>query len=122
MEAATGDKAREALVAAWKQLLKDSDGRLTEAEMERMSLDEVSERVFGLSGTREGVRNARLDDMLRSKGSGSLPEEDFRKYVDLIKRRYVEVWRIISMDDTQYPYSFRSDEIRYYWIPEDLIP
>lgn len=109
---------REKLQEAWKVILKTYIGNLKEEDLKK-TLQEIQEMVWGLPGTNDFLEKVRLIEITDPR---VFPDHELRRYVNRINERAGELTRIFNMDATQFPYGFRSNEVPYYWIDEDLIP
>ncbi len=108
---------RENLASAWRAVLKSYLGN--EQETQKLSLQEINDKVFGLPGTNAFLANVRLVDIT---DPSRFPNKELRKYINDISLKCNQLRKIYDMPESDYKYAFRSNEQLYYWIDEDLIP
>ena len=108
---------RENLKNAWYELLRMHVGNLSRAELEALPMPEVQKKVFGIPSNNNLLKDLRLQDIT---DKAMLPDLKFRNYVNKIKNQYNQLKKIF--DEDRYEYSFKNNEVRYYWISEDFIP
>jgi hypothetical protein len=117
-ELARSTEERKDLKETWIAILKAYIGKLDEEEL-RMNLSQAQEKVFGLPGTNEFLRNVRIADIT---DPAVFPDSELRKYVNRITSMSTELRKIADMPETEFRYAFRSNDQTYFWIEEDLIP
>lgn len=114
--AVPGDR-RERLYDTWIELLKRHVGVKPESYFQELTLEEASSMVFGIplkSGMLQHIQLRYLFD------EAVFSDNALSRYVNQIDFKYRELERIANMRD--YPYSFISNDILYYWIHVDLLP
>lgn len=113
------DEQRYRMTEVWKQLLKEHLGEVDNAQMETLSLEEIHEKVFGLPSISNFLKDKTLRDI---QDRGAFPDDEFAEYVNRIKEKEREFFRIINEEEKDYKYCFRSNEQLYYWISQDMLP
>jgi len=108
---------RKHMYKTWKEILKIHIGDLSDHEMDKLGLNEIHEKVTGLPSSTDAIKNVKLKDIIDKR---VFPDNKFIKYVDNVKSKIKNIERILNEDN--YKFKFRSNEIPYYWISEDLIP
>lgn len=110
---------REDLKKAWLSILKAYLGDLDEKELMQMTVQRAQEMLFGLPGRSEFLRGIRIIDITdESRFTHDMAD----KYSKRLQDSAAQLRRIVDLPETQYKYSFRSNEQPYYWIDEDIIP
>jgi hypothetical protein len=109
---------RKDLKDAWIAILKTYVGKIDEQEL-RMDLAQAQEKVFGLPGTNEFLKNVRISDIT---DPAVFPDRQLRHYVNRITSMSAELRKIADMPETEFRFSFRSNDQTYFWIAEDMIP
>lgn len=107
---------REKMREAWLTLLRTHIGNVSEAEMDQWSMEEVTEKVFGLPTTspmggmalKDLVDEAVVDDFM------------LNDYIRDIYNKTKTLNRIFNQTD--YEYNFISNDITYFWIEQALLP
>jgi len=79
----------------------------------------INEMVFGLPGTSDFLKDVKLVDITDPL---RFPDRDLRRYVEGIQKKLGELRMITDTPEDKVHFVFRSNEITYYWIAEDLIP
>jgi type VI secretion system TssR-like protein len=115
-EAKSSANRRILLLDIWKELLRVHIGEASDEILESMTMEEATEKVFGLPGTSGLLKEVRLKDIVGE----SISEVDISRYCVMIDRRYDRLQKIFRME--RYPYSFSINDETYYWIPESLLP
>lgn len=113
---ATASKSREELQRVWITLLLEYLGG-AEGDFMNMSMYEINEKIFGLPGNSEFLNGVKLRDIT---DESVFSVKDFQKYTLKIGEKLVKLQGIYY--DTEYAYSFRSNDQRYFWIAEYLLP
>jgi hypothetical protein len=106
---------RKQLYETWRKILKLHLG--DKQDVNSYKLDKIHRIVIGLPSKMNSLRNVKLVDITNPRRFKS---KDFNNYVKLIKDKMTVLQKIIRNDN--YKYMFRSNEVRYYWISEDLLP
>jgi hypothetical protein len=117
LDAPTNEARRKKMQEAWVELLRAHVGNLATSELEEMTMEEISERVFGLPSTSELIKDVRLRDLADKR---KFPDETFNRYDQEMRAKKSKLERIFNQNN--YPYSFQSNDISYYWIEQDLLP
>ncbi len=119
-DAAAGEqnmqKRREEMKEVWIAILQEYVGGDRE-DFEGLDMYDINEQVFGLPGSTEFLQGIKLRDIT---DVSRFTEVSFAKYTARIRKKYNEILRIYTQDE--YEYSFRSNDLKYYWISEDLLP
>lgn len=122
---ASSDNDREEMVRTWKSILQSYMGASDEifqeyddhGKLDEMSFEKINEMVWGLPKTRPLLKNVRLGDI---RHPHLFSPEDFAEYKKLLESTLSKLREI--RNDPEYPFSFRTNEYRFYWIEEDIIP
>jgi len=117
LSSAKSGNRRQKLKDTWIEILKDHVGDVNEEELEDMTFEEIYEKIFGLPGTSELLKDTKLKYLTNR---GVVSDDEIERYSFRIDSKYDKLHSIFNEDN--YIYSFRSNEIVYYWLPEDLIP
>lgn len=112
----TASALREEMINAWKELLRQHIGELSEREMGEMSLEEITQKVFGVP-SRTPFMKVKLRDLA---DEGKVDDSELNRFLEGINRKIPELNRIFNRND--YAYSFLSNDVAYYWIEQDLLP
>jgi hypothetical protein len=91
-------------------------GNLTEEDL-NTSMDELSEKVYGIPSTTEMLKGTALKDLLNPR---KVTDNDLNLYEDAIGKKIRALRNIVHQKN--YKYSFESNNISYYWIEQDLLP
>ncbi len=111
----TSDR-REMLYDAWIGLLNQHIGIQSESYWAEVSLEEAASMVFGVPMRSTMLQQIQLKDI---HDRAIFPDDEFHRYVNQIEHKERRIREIINSD---YPYSFRSNDIMYYWIDVDILP
>jgi len=117
IDATTGFDQRSAMKDVWLDLLEKHVGdQMRKDEYENMTMEEINKRIFGLPGTSELLKNklAHLTDR------NIVSDKQFFAYTQEVRKKRQALTRIFNMD--KYPYSFKSNDIKYFWIEQALLP
>lgn len=114
--ATPGDR-REQLFNAWIELLKRHVGLKPQSEYEELSLEQAASMVFGVPLRATMLQQIQLKDIF---DESVFPNTALNRYINHIAFKYTELERISNTPN--YPYSFISNDILYYWIDVDLLP
>jgi TssR protein VWA domain/TssR protein N-terminal barrel domain/TssR C-terminal domain len=115
-EARSSGNRRIRLRDTWKEILREHIGEVSDEVLENMTMEQASERVFGLPGTSKLLKEVRLKDIV----SESVSEIDISKYCQLIDRKFDRLHKIFGAE--KYDYSFSSGDETYFWLQESLLP
>ena len=108
---------RLGLVEAWKEVvLKDHIGDISSEQIESMSLERISELVFGIPSVSE-LSKVALKDLL---DDAVVDDLQVNRYIDHVLKKESRLDYIFNTN--HYPYSFMSNFVTYYWIEQDLLP
>ena len=107
---------REGMVKAWKELLGAHIGDMDREEMENMSMERVTELVFGVP-TKSGLASKALKDIM---DPAIVDDYLLNEYVRAINIKIDKLKKIFNSND--YPYAFVSNDVSYYWIEQSLLP
>ncbi len=104
---------------SWLELLQKYCGysKDNRAELLALPMQEITKKLFGLPNLDNILSSVRLQDIT---DESVVSKTEFRKYVEKIKSKQKELQRIFYEEN--YEYSFRSNDIPYYWIEENLMP
>ena len=117
LQSAYSGNRRQKLYDTWIEILKDHVGDVNEEELEDMTFEEIYEKVFGLPGTSELLKDTKLKYLTNRE---VVSEDDIEEYAHRIDLKYNRLHRILN--EVNYIYSFRSNEEVYYWLPEHILP
>lgn len=117
LNANTGFTRRRKMKDAWVELLKQHIGGLSRNEIEEMTMEQINERVFGLPGSSSMLSDVKLKDIT---DQAVINDNMFQQYVVQIERKHNLLDKIYNKDN--YEYSFSSNDQKYYWIAENLLP
>jgi hypothetical protein len=118
--ASTIPESRERLQKVWVELLRAYIGEeVSNEEIENLSMEEAYKNILGIPITSEFLKNVSLLDITDTR---KFSDKDFAAYLNRINEKSREIFEIYMMKGQNYPYSFRSNEITYYWIDIDLLP
>ena len=115
--AKSGGDRRQKLKNTWIEILKDHVGNVNEAELEDMTFEEIYEKVFGLPGTSELLKDTKLKYLTNRE---VVSEDDIERYAHFIDLKQSRLNSIYNEDN--YDYSFKSNETMYFWLPEHMLP
>lgn len=118
LQTATGSSGdtRDNLLRAWLEILKRHVGGMEEKDLEGLTLQQASQFLSGIH-----FKSAMLDMPLRDILDRSVFTDNMLSlYIHQIRFKYNELNRIANQ--TNYPYSFMSNDILYYWIDLELLP
>jgi hypothetical protein len=119
IEARTANDRRKCFKEAWKQLLAKSLGERSTQNIESMFIEDVERMVFGLPGTSEFLK-LRLTDI---DDQAKLSNTKLNEWMVNIEKKSKKLENIFnSSNGVEKEYSFDSNDLRYYWIPQQLLP
>lgn len=113
---ASGDR-RDMLYDAWIELLRRHIGVKPEGYYDEISLEEAASMVFGVPMRTSMLQQIQLKDI---HDRSIFPDTDLNRYLSRIDFVYRQLERIAHTQN--YPYSFMSNDIPYYWIDIDYLP
>ncbi len=116
LNANSGDE-RVKMQDAWIELLKQHVGNIAREEMKNMSFEQINEKIFGLPYTSDLLKGLQLKSITEKT---LLDDRSFRQLRFQIEKKHKELNRILN--DDRYEWKFSSNDIKYYWISEDLLP
>lgn len=114
----SGQGLREALVKNWKRIIQSVEGGITDAQLENMSMEKLNKLVMGIPPSSEFIRNLTLKELL---DPSKIDDTKIGAYFEEIDTKAKKLSRIFNTD-SEYKYSFRSNEVRYFWIPVEMLP
>ncbi|MCH8903501.1 MAG: VWA domain-containing protein [Bacteroidetes bacterium] len=117
LDARTRGEQRQKMKEAWIEILKKHVGGIAAAQIEEMTIEQINELVYGLPGTSKLLK-IKLGDIT---DQAVVSDAQFYEYYTHIKERHYQLDRIYTAAGS-YEYSFRSNDIIYFWIPQDLLP
>ena len=109
---------RENLVDNWKRLISKQEERYSDDQMGNIPVVELNRLIFGVPSSKEFLRNLRLKHLL---DQDKITNQNIELYFNMIEKNALELEKIFNTDN-DYPYSFRSNGIRYFWISIDYLP
>ena len=107
---------RQVLYDTWVEILQAYEGADEEALAE-MTMAEINEKVFGLPNRSSILADIKLKYI---KDESVIDDDKFQVYTDAIARKAKEIKKIYN--DPYYKTSFTNNGIRYFWLPEGLLP
>lgn len=117
MEARDAPDRRAKLHDTWEGILKGYLGNLDKSELEKMSIGEIQEMVFGLPGVDGLIKNVSLRDIT---DESKINDKELGIYLGRIKQKFRKLQGILN--DANNPLIFYTNNLKYYWIDEDFIP
>ncbi len=119
------NNARKEMQQVWLDVLKghigsDEESFLREqgiSDLLEMDLLSINEKVHGLPGKSSFLEKVKLADITKTD---RFSDKQFNIFSARIETKLHELSPIVNGND--YPYSFQSNDINYYWISEDFIP
>lgn len=115
-KASTGGKQRKRMQETWIELLQQHVGGSRD-ELLELTFDDINRKVFGLPGTSNILKELKLKHIT---DPSVLDNRKFQRYVKLIAEKQTELDHIFNNDN--FKYKFSSNDEKYYWISEDLLP
>ena len=117
-KATSSNQLRQDLYETWLQLLRSYLGTGTsEGELRNLTMEQISEKVVGLPGTSAFLKDIRLRDIPDQRVFSDIR---LAGYTQNITRSLRQLYEIFNENNPLQ--SFRSNEIKYFWIEEDLLP
>jgi hypothetical protein len=113
----SGNEQRENMQNAWRTLLKQHIGDIKQEEIANTSMEDISKMVFGLPSQSKFLENIKLADII---DPAVMNDRTFQQYVSEIDKKYSSIKKIYDSDN--YLYSFRSNDLPYYWIEQSMLP
>lgn len=107
---------REMLYDAWMSLLNQHIGIQSDSYWEEVSLEEAASMVFGVPMRSTMLQQIQLKDI---HDRSIFPDDAFFRYINQIEHKERRIREIFN---SEYPYSFRSNDTMYYWIDVDILP
>jgi len=114
----TGNQRRVELRKTWISILEKHVGGISKSSMMSMTFEEIAKMVNGIPGTSSILGKSTPETIT---DQAIVPDVLISQYINEIKTKYGKLSNIYDSTD-QYPYSFRSNDILYFWIEEDLLP
>ena len=115
LNAVSASDQRQKMVEAWIELLKKHTGG-TEDEFMDLTMEDINQKIFGLPGT-SNLLTVKLKNIT---DPAIVDDRTFQAYVGQVQRKQRALNKIFNKDN--YEYSFSSNDQKYYWIAEDLLP
>jgi len=117
---ASAGNRRQALHDAWIEVLKAHTGdRISASELERIEVETINERVFGLPAMSDVLKGVKLNDITAPPPNG-LDEVDITLIINRLEKKADDLDLIFNRDN--YEYGFSSNNTSFYWIDADLFP
>jgi hypothetical protein len=113
----TNNELRTRLYNSWIEILKNHLGDLDISEYETKTMAELQLIVFGVPAHSELLTQIKLRDI---KDEKNMEFDKIMMYQSTLKKTYNEISEISASGD--YKYSFRSNNLRYYWIDIGVFP
>ena len=118
LDATTGLQIRQKLHTTWFQILKEYlGGSVSEEELNNLTLEQINNKVMGLPGVTSFLAQVRLRDIV---DEAIFTEEMVEKYKRRIEFSEGQLRKIFNAEN--YKYAFFSNDTKYYWIEEDILP
>jgi len=118
-ESISAPQRRKLFSEAWRQLLTKSLGERGTEEIGSKTIEEAERMVFGLPGTSEflGLKLSDLDDPAKfSNEKLSIWQSKIDMKLKILNR----IWNNAGGNDKEY--SFDSNDTRYFWVPQTILP
>lgn len=110
-------EVRARLYDTWMEILRRHIGTSGAAIDEEITLEEAATMVFGIPMRAGMLRQVQLKDI---RDPAVFSDADLRRYVNRIQLRANVLESIANARD--YPYSFVSNDIKYFWLSVDKLP
>lgn len=112
---ASSKKNRDKLVMGYCNILKNFK-EADEEELKKMSMNEVNELMYGVSASYFPAKIT-LGDLLNETLVNKDVYDGFTSKLGVIQKEYSRM-----LNEDEYEFSFTSNNKKYYWINEELIP
>jgi hypothetical protein len=112
-----GSEARVNMQNTWLQLLKNHMGEISMAELAEVNITDAQQKVLGLPSKSDLIRNKKLADIIDPI---KFPDPDFEKWCDQLERKTNKLAGFVQQSN--YRFSFRSNDQTYFWILESELP
>jgi hypothetical protein len=112
----TATDLREDMKAAWIELIRAHIGNISQREMEEMSIEDITDKVFGIP-SRSKLANVQLKDLT---DDAVVDDYTLVEFADEVALKLEKLQQIFNA--TNYEYSFFSNDKTWYWIAQDLLP
>jgi hypothetical protein len=109
---------REAFAKNWIKIMERLLGGINEDDLMNEPYDRLVEMALNIPSSSNLLKDLTLREILEATGE---VEDKFGQYYNTIAENARELGRIFNTDD-DYRESFRSNEVRYFWVPADLLP
>lgn len=106
---------QQAVIKECKTVLGDQS-KSAENLIEKMSLNEVWKLLFGIPFYDNEIGKTKIKNITSRL---IFSESDLDRFTDRFKNKLNRLQKYIN---TQYPYSFQSNDEKYYWFPMDELP
>jgi len=108
---------RSNLYAAWIELLNRHEGLDFSADLGEFTLEEAAQRLTGIPAKAGMLKDLKLKDI---RDKSVFPDDMLRLYINQLNYTYSQL-ELIS-NTPSHEFSFRSNDILYYWLPIDKLP
>jgi hypothetical protein len=116
-DAGNSNERRTRLYDTWIQILKEYLGDISERDLMELTLEEINKRVFGLPSPKSFINDIKLKDIT---DPSRMDEKSIRQYAFRIDAKAKRLTTIFN--DKRNNRQFMTNNRRYYWIEEELIP
>lgn len=114
--AAASQNDREPYINAMKALVLSISPGLTEEQIQNTDLGEVMKMVMGLNEAPDALKRYTLADI---GNKIKVKPDEYRSLVKKFSDRYDHLSRISR---TEYKYTYKANNIKYYWLPIEYLP
>ncbi len=111
----TGSQLREKLVDVYKELILKYIGSRGEKEMLNTNLSAILEKVTGIPSRSEFMKKYTISDLENRK---VVTDAQLLQLMDYMKNK-LNLLKSIRNDEKSY---FDNNDLRYYWLPENILP
>lgn len=114
--AAASQNDREPYINAMKALVLSLSPGLTEEQLQSTEIGEVMKMVMGLNEAPDALKRYTLADIANTR---KVKPEEYRTLVKKFADRYDHLLRISRTD---YKYTYKANNQKYYWLPIEYLP
>ena len=107
---------REPYINAMKALVLSLSPGLTEEQIQNTEIGEVMKMVMGLNEAPDALKRYTLADIGNTR---KVKPDEYRSLVNKFARRYENLSRISRTD---YKYTYKANNMKYYWLPIEYLP
>lgn len=118
-EASNDNDLREQFYATWKELLQMVLGKSNVDEFEDKSFEEIENLIFGGVGTTDLLDN-KLKDILDPNKISNEKLQSWQYQIEQKEKKLKDIANQIT--PASKAYCFISNDEKYYWIPQQLLP